>query len=42
MDYDESYTVKVAGSIEEFTSLLESRFEYIADYGNAKVLRKRK
>jgi len=34
--------VKVAESIEEFTSLLESGFMYIADYGEAKVLRKRK
>ena len=42
MDTDESYSVKVASSIEEFTSLLESGFMYIADYGEAKVLRKRK
>ena len=42
MDSDESYTVKVAESIEEFTALLESGFEYISDYGEAKVLRKRK
>jgi integrase len=42
MDTDESYTVKVASTIEEFTGLLESGFEYIADYGESKVLRKRK
>jgi integrase len=42
MDCDESYVVKVASSIEEFTCLLESGFTYIADYGEAKVLRKRK
>jgi integrase len=42
MDTDESYVVKVASSIEEFTSCLESGFEYITDYGEAKVLRKRK
>jgi hypothetical protein len=39
---EDSFTVKVASSIEEFTGLLESGFEYIADYGEAKVLRKRK
>ena len=42
MDTDESYTVKVASSIEEFTSPFESGFMYIADYGDSKVLRKRK
>jgi integrase len=42
MDCDESYVVKVAENIEEFTALLESGFEYISDYGEAKVLRKRK
>jgi len=42
MDTDESYTVKVAGSIEEFTSLLASGFMYVADYDESKVLRKRK
>jgi hypothetical protein len=42
MESDESYSVKVASTIEEFTSLLESGFEYIADYGDAKVHRKRK
>ncbi|MFA9496844.1 MAG: hypothetical protein ACERKS_13115, partial [Candidatus Bathyarchaeota archaeon] len=42
MDTDESYVVKVASNLEEFTSFLESGFEYIADYGDAKVLRKRK
>ena len=42
MDSDESYVVKVASNIEEFTSLLESGFMYIVDYGDAKVLRKRK
>jgi len=34
--------VKVASSIEEFTELLESGFEYVSDYNQAKVLRKRK
>lgn len=39
--YDE-FTVKVASSIEEFTELLESGFEYVSDYEGKKVLRKRK
>jgi hypothetical protein len=34
--------VKVASSIEEFTELLESGFEYVSDYEGRKVLRKRK
>ena len=42
MESDEGFTVKVASTIEEFTTLLESGFEYIADYGDSKVLRKRK
>ena len=41
-DEDDAYTVKVASSIEEFTELLESGFEYVSDYNQAKVLRKRK
>ena len=39
---DDGYTVKVASSIEEFTELLESGFEYVSDYNEIKVLRKRK
>ena len=42
MESDEGFTVRVASNLEEYTSLLESGFEYIADYGDAKVLRKRK
>ncbi|MFA9437989.1 MAG: hypothetical protein ACEROO_12900 [Candidatus Bathyarchaeota archaeon] len=42
MDCDESYVVKVASTIDEFTALLESGFEYVSDYSDAKVLRKRK
>ena len=42
INYSEDYTVKVASSIEEFTELLESGFEYVSDYNEAKVLRKRK
>jgi len=39
---EEDRVVKVASSIEEFTELLESGFEYVSDYGDRKVLRKRK
>ncbi len=40
-DYDE-FTVKIASSIEEFSKLLEVGFEYVSDFNEAKVLRKRK
>jgi integrase len=39
---DDSFTVKIASNLEEFTQLLESGFEYVSDYGGNKVLRKRK
>ena len=39
---EEDYIVKVANSIEEFTSLLESGFEYVSDFEDKKILRKRK
>ena len=39
---DEDWVVKVASSIEEFTELLESGFEYVSDYEGKKVLKKRK
>jgi len=44
IDFEEedAYTVKVASSIEEFTTLLESGFEYVSDYEGKKILRKRK
>lgn len=42
INYSEDYTVKVASSIEEFTELPESGFEYVSDYEGRKVLRKRK
>jgi hypothetical protein len=43
IDFEEdAYVVKVASSIEEFTVLLESGFEYVSDYEDNKVLRKRK
>jgi hypothetical protein len=34
--------VKVASSLEEFTNLIESGFEYVSDYEGKKVLRKRR
>ncbi len=42
MSYSDEYTVKVASTIEEFTALLESGFEYVSDYEVKKILRKRK
>ena len=44
VDFEENdaFTVKVARTIEEFTTLLESGFEYVADYDEKKVVRKRK
>ena len=42
VSYSEDYSVKVAKDITEFTQLLEQGFEYISDYDNMKVLRKRK
>jgi len=39
---EDAFIVKVASSIEEFTELLESGFEYVSDFGDRKVLRKRK
>jgi integrase len=39
---EDAFIVKVASTIEEFTSLLESGFEYISDYDGKKILRKRK
>jgi integrase len=39
---DDEWVVKVASSLEDFTALLESGFEYVSDYNGLKVLRKRK
>lgn len=39
---DNSYIVKIASTIDEFTALLESGFEYVSDYEGQKILRKRK
>ena len=39
---EDAFIVKVASSIEEFSALLESGFEYVSDYEGRKVLRKRK
>jgi integrase len=37
----DSYIVKVATNLNEFTKLLESGFEYITEYEGNKILRKR-
>jgi integrase len=42
VNYSDDYTVKVATTIDEFTALLESGFEYVSDYEGKKILRKRK
>ena len=42
MNYSEDFTVKIASTIEEYTSLLETGFEYVSDYEDKKILRKRK
>ncbi|OGD55845.1 hypothetical protein A3K78_03960 [Candidatus Bathyarchaeota archaeon RBG_13_52_12] len=42
VNYSDEYTVKVASTIIEFTTLLESGFEYVSDYECKKILRKRK
>jgi len=42
VSYSDEYHVKIAKTIEEFTQLLEQGFEYISDYDDCKVLRKRK
>jgi integrase len=39
---DDEWTVRIASTIDEFTALLESGFEYISDFEGRKVLRKRK
>ena len=39
---DDSFIMKIASNLEEFTELLESGFEYVSDYEGRKVLRKRK
>jgi integrase len=39
---EDSYIVKIASSINEFTKLLESGFEFVSDYDDKKILRKRK
>lgn len=39
---EDEFVVKVAKTLKEFTGLLESGFEYVAEYEGFKVLRKRK
>jgi hypothetical protein len=42
INYSDEYTVKVANDLDELTKLLESGFEYVSDYEDKKILRKRK
>jgi integrase len=39
---ENAFIIKVASTIDEFTKLLESGFEYVSDFEGKKVLRKRK
>ncbi len=39
---DDEYTVRVASTLNECTKLLESGFEYVTDYQDKKLFRKRK
>ena len=38
----DTYIVKTANTLKEYTDLLEQGFQYVSDYENLKVLRKRK
>ena len=42
LDSEDIFIVKVASNLDEFTALLEQGFEYVSDYGECKVCRKRK
>jgi len=39
---EQDYTVKVAWTLEESVKLLETGFQYVCDYQNAKLFRKPK
>jgi len=39
---DDEFTVRVANNLEEFVKLLEVGFEYVSDYEDKKVLRRRR
>ncbi len=39
---ENAFTVKIASTINEFTQLLESGFEYVSDFEGKKILKKRK
>jgi integrase len=39
---DDEYTAKVAKNEKEICELIESGFEYVCDYNNFKIFRKRK
>jgi len=36
------FTVKLANNVEEASKLVEVGFEYVCEYGDAKIFRKRK
>jgi hypothetical protein len=38
----DEYTVKIGSTLEECTQLLEAGFEYITNYDDKKIFRKRK
>jgi site-specific recombinase XerC len=38
----DTYTVRVAKDVESAVTLLEAGFEYVTDYGDRKLFRKRK
>ena len=42
VNYSDEYHVKVASSLEEYMELLETGFEFVSDYEDKKILRKRK
>jgi integrase len=42
VNYTEEYTVQVANNLDEYIDLLEQGFEYVSDYQDKKILRKRK
>lgn len=39
---DDEFVVKVAGTLEDAKTLLECGFEYVTDYADYKLFRKRK
>ena len=39
---NDDFVVKIANSLDEFTEFLEKGFQYVSDYEDKKILRKRK